>query len=150
MRAESTLLVSRLNVALDRKNLSAEGVEVDEKTLRDGLRVSLSELGKARSAAEENNRDIDESSLPAAIKDLLKRIRELKQQIEAKKAELQAVTGEQSLDPDTQRMKIEALQSELSSLQSALSSTNATLIKTMHEQGLSDQQLQEVTGLLMK
>ncbi|MFP6849470.1 MAG: hypothetical protein VCA57_12265 [Pseudomonas sp.] len=149
MRVDSNVLVSRLSLALDRKNLSVEGVGVDEKTQRDGLRVSLSELGKARSAAEEKNRDIDESSLPDAIKDLLKRIRELKQQIEAKKAELQAVMSDQSLDPDTQRMKTEALQSELTSLQGALSSTNAILIKTMREQGLSAQQMQEASSLIM-
>lgn len=154
MRLESTHLSNRMNIALERKSAAAEGVvessEDDQQAMRDSLRVSLSELGKARSAAAQKNRDIDESSLPDVVKDLLKRIRELKEQIEAKKAELKEVMSDQSLDPETKRMKIEALQGELASLQGALSSANATLLKAMREQDLSDQQMQEVSSLIMK
>jgi predicted nuclease with TOPRIM domain len=84
------------------------------------------------------------------VKDLLKRIRELKAQVEAKKAELKEVMQDQSLDPEAKRIKIETLQGELASLQGALSSANATLIKTLREQDLSDQQMQEVASLVMK
>ena len=154
MRLESTHLSTRMNLALERKSAASEGVvasnEADQQALRDSLRVSLSELGKARSAAAEKNRDIDESSLPDVLKDILKMIRELKAQIEAKKAELKEAMQDQSLDPDAKRIKIEALQGELASLQGALSSANATLIKTMREQNLSDQQMQEVASLVMK
>ncbi len=154
MRLDSTHLSNRMNIALERKSAAAEGVvassEDDQQALRDSLRVSLSELGKARSAAAQKNRDIDESSLPDVVKDLLKRIREIKEQIEAKKAELKEVMSDQSLDPETKRMKIEALQGELASLQGALSSANATLLKAMREQDLSDQQMQEVSSLIMK
>ena len=133
---------------------AAEGVvassEEEKQALRDSLRVSLSELGKARSAAAEKTRDIDESSLPDVVKDLLKRIRELKAQIEAKRNELKEVMQDQSLDPEAKRIKIETLQGELASLQGALSSANATLIKTLREQDLSDQQMQEVASLVMK
>jgi len=154
MRLESTHLSTRMNLALERKSAASEGVvasnEADQQALRDSLRVSLSELGKARSAAAEKNRDIDESSLPDVLKDILKMIRELKAQIEAKKAELKEVMQDQSLDPEAKRIKIEALQGELASLQGALSSANVTLIKTMREQNLSDQQMQEVATLIMK
>lgn len=154
MRLESTHLSNRMNIALERKSAAAEGVvqssEGDQQALRDSLRVSLSELGKARSAGAQKNRDIDESSLPDVVKDLLKRIRELKEQIEAKKAELKEVMSDQSLDPETKRMKIEVLQGELASLQGALSSANATLLKAIREQDLSDQQMQEVASLIMK
>jgi len=154
MGLELTSLSSRMNVALERKSVAAEGAvsssETDQQALRDSLRVSLSELGKARSAAAQKNRDIDESSLPDVLKDLLKMIRELKAQIEAKKAELKELMSDQSLDPETKRIKIEALQGELASLQGALSSANATLIKTMREQDLSDQQMLEVASLVMK
>jgi Sec-independent protein translocase protein TatA len=143
-----------MNLALERKSAAAEGVvassEADQQALRDSLRVSLSELGKARSAAAQKNRDIDESSLPDVLKDLLKRIRELKEQIEAKKAELEEVMQDQSLDPESKRIKIEALQGELAALQGALSSANATLLKATREQDLSDQQMQEVASLIMK
>ena len=152
MRLELTDVSSRMNAALERKRAVAEGVvessEADQQALRDSLRVSLSELGKARSAATQKNRDIDESSLPDVVKDLLKRIRELKAQVEAKKAELEEVMGDQSLDPEAKRIKIEALQGELAALQGALSSANATLIEILREQDLSDQQMQEVASLL--
>jgi hypothetical protein len=154
MRLESTQLSTRMNLALERKSAAAEGVvassEADQQALHDSLRVSLSELGKARSAAAQKNRDIDESSLPDVLKDLLKRIRELKEQIEAKKAELEEVMQDQSLDPESKRIKIEALQGELAALQGALSSANATLLKATREQDLSDQQMQEVASLIMK
>lgn len=151
MRLELTDVSSRINAALERKRAVAEGVvessEADQQALRDSLRVSLSELGKARSAAAQKNRDIDESSLPDVVKDLLKRIRDLKAQVEAKKAELEEVMGDQSLDPEAKRLKTEALQGELASLQGALISANATLINTLREQNLSDQQMQEVASL---
>ena len=154
MRLESTQLSTRMNLALERKSAAAEGVvqssEGDQQALRNSLRVSLSELGKARSADAQKNRDIDQSSLPDVVKDLLKRIRELKAQIEAKRNELKEVMQDQSLDPEAQRIKIETLQGELASLQGALSSANATLIKTLREQDLSDQQMQEVASLVMK
>ena len=154
MRLESTHLSNRMNLALERKSAAAQGA-VDssaqaQQASRDSLRVSLSALGKARSAAAQKNRDIDESSLPDVVKDLLKRVRELKAQIEAKKAELKEVMSDQSLDPEAKRIKIEALQGQLASLQGALSSANATLIKTLREQDLSDQQMQEVSSLIMK
>ena len=154
MRLESTQLSTRMNLALERKSAAAEGVaasrEEEKQVLRDSLRVSLSELGKARSAAAQKNKDIDESSLPDVLKDILKMIRELKAQIAAKKAELEEVMSDQSLDPEAKRIKIEMLRGELASLQGALSSANATLIKVMREQNLSDQQMQEVSSLLMK
>ena len=152
MRVELTSMIGRLGLAVERKNATADGVdgvEKDDQALRDSLRVSLSEL-KARSAAAQKNQDIDDSSLPDLIKDLLKRIRALKEQIEAKKEELNAVMSDQSLDPDAKRLKIETLQSELASLQGALSSAHATLLKALREQGLTDQQMQEVSSLLMK
>lgn len=154
MRLESTHLSTRMNLALERRSAATEGVaassEEEKQALRDSLRVSLSELGKARSAAAQKNKDIDESSLPDVLKDILKMIRELKAQIAAKKAELEEVMSDQSLDPEAKRIKIEMLRGELASLQGALSSANATLIKVMREQNLSDQQMQEVSSLLMK
>ena len=114
MRLESTQLSTRMNLALERKSAAAEGIaessEADKQAFRDSLRVSLSEQGKARSAAAQKNRDIDESSLPDVVKDLLKRIRELKAQIEAKRNELKEVMQDQSLDPEAKRIKIETLQ----------------------------------------
>ncbi|WAC44103.1 hypothetical protein OU997_17970 [Pseudomonas sp. SL4(2022)] len=156
MRVELTSMIGRLGMAVECKSATVEGVEgvegveKDDQALRDSLRVSLSELGKARSAAAQKNQDIDDSSLPDLIKDLLKRIRALKEQIEVKKEELNAVMSDQSLDPEAKRLKIETLQGELASLQGALSSANATLLKVLSKLGLTDQQMQEVSSLLMK
>lgn len=149
MRIESTGLISRLALTLER-NKAAESDPMDEQALRDGLRVSLSALGKARSAATQENKDIDESSLPDVLKDLLKMIRALKAQIAAKKNELKAALSAQSPSPESKRLKVEALQAELSSLQGALSSANATLIKVLREQNLSATQMQEVASLIMR
>lgn len=46
MRVESTVLSSRLSIALQRSNAAAEGGHEDGQALRDGLRVSLSALGQ--------------------------------------------------------------------------------------------------------
>lgn len=150
MRLEAAGLVDRLSVALARRNTQAEGSSVDKQALRDGLRVSLSELGKARSAAAEKNRDIDESSLPDSVKQVLKMIRELKEQIAAKQAELEAVMADPGLDPETRRLRVEALHSELASLNAALASANGSLLKLTRELDLSDVQMQELSGLIMK
>ena len=74
-------------------------------------------------------------------------IRALKAQIVQKKVELTALMADQGLDADTRRMRIEALQGELASLPGALSSASAMLLKTVREQGLSAQQMQEVATL---
>jgi hypothetical protein len=147
MRVESTVPSNRLSIALRHRNAAVEGSHEDGQALRDCLRVSLSALGKARSAAAQKNRDIDESSLPDGVKQTLKMIRALKAQIAQKKAELTALMADQGLDADTRRLRIEALQGELASLQGALSSASAMLLKAVREQGLSAQQMQEVATL---
>jgi hypothetical protein len=144
---DSTVLSNRLSIALQRRNAAADSSHEDGQALRDGLRVSLSALGKVHSAAEQKNRDIDESSLPDTIKQVLRMIRALKAQIVQKKVELTALMADQGLDADTRRMRIEALQGELASLPGALSSASAMLLKTVREQGLSAQQMQEVATL---
>jgi hypothetical protein len=141
------VLSNRLSIALQRRNAAAESSHEDGQALRDGLRVSLSALGKVHSAAAQKNRDIDESSLPDTIKQVLRMIRALKAQIVQKKVELTALMADQGLDADTRRMRIEALQGDLASLPGAFSSATAMLLKTVREQGLSAQQMQEVATL---
>lgn len=141
------MLSNRLSIALQRRNAAAESSHEDGQALRDGLRVSLSALGKVHSAAAQKNRDIDESSLADTIKQVLRMIRALKAQIVQKKVELTALMADQGLDADTRRMRIEALQGELASLPGALSSASAMLLKTVREQGLSAPKMQEVATL---
>lgn len=153
MRIDSTTLLGNIGTSVQRQKAAekaeAEGTPVDQDQMRQDIRVSLSELGQARSASDKKNRDIDEADLPEQIKDILKMIRELKAQIAQKKAELEALMADQNLDADTRRMKAEAIQSELASLNGALVSANANLIKAMREQGLSSEQMQTAASLAM-
>lgn len=147
MRIEPSGYVANLAQSLERRNTAAE---TTPEEMKESIKVSLSELGRKLSGkAEEKNKDIDDSDLPAAIKQLLKMIRELKAQIAEKQAELQALASDPSLDEDARRLKAEALQTELSTLNGALSSANANLIKLMREQGLSPEQMQTAASLAM-
>ncbi|MBE7373918.1 hypothetical protein [Pseudomonas lopnurensis] len=145
MHIESSRPLNNLARSVQRQ---ASAAERTPEALRQGLRVSLSELGRSLSAkAGEKNRDIDESGLPDSIKQLLKMIRELKAQIAAKEAELKALMADRNLDPEARRLKVEALQSELAMLNGAWASANASLITQMHEQGLGDEQMLTATSL---
>lgn len=147
MRIDITSALNNLTRSFQRQASAAERTP-DE--LREGLRVSLSELGRNLSAkTEKKNRDIDESGLPDSIKQLLKMIRELKAQIAAKEAELKALMADQNLDPEARQVKTEALQSELAMLNGAWASASANLIKQLQEQGLSDEQMLTATTLAM-
>ena len=147
MRIDITSALNNLTRSFQRQ---ASAAERTPEELREGLRVSLSELGRNLSAkTEKKNRDIDESGLPNSIKQLLKMIRELKAQIAAKEAELKALMADQNLDPEARQVKAEALQSELAMLNGAWASANANLIKQLLEQGLSDEQMLAATTLAM-
>ncbi|MGG2396893.1 hypothetical protein ACJRW5_08075 [Pseudomonas sp. SH1-B] len=146
MRIEPSGHLRNLVQGVQRQFTAAEPTPEE---VREGLRVSLSELGKQLASKSEKNQDIDDSDLPAAIKDLLKQIRELQAKIAEKQAELESVAGDRSLDDDTRRLRLDALRTELASLNAALTSANATLIKLMHENGLSNEQMTAVASLAM-
>ena len=145
MRIDITSALNNLTSSFQRQASTAERTPEE---LREGLRVSLSELGRSLSA-KKKNQDIDESGLPDSIKQLLKMIRELKAQIAAKEAELKALMADQNLDPEARQVQLEALQSELAMLNGAWASANANLIKQLQEQGLSDEQMLTATTLAM-
>lgn len=147
MRIDITSALNNLNTSFQRQASTAERTPEE---LREGLRVSLSELGRSLSAkTEKKNQDIDESGLPDSIKQLLKMIRELKAQIAAKEAELKALMADQNLAPEARQVQLEALQSELAMLNGAWASANANLIKQLQEQSLSDEQMLTATTLAM-
>ena len=111
----------------------------------DSLRVSLSELGRNRAVAQ--NDDIEQSDLPDTIKETLKLIRVLKALIAEKQAELDALMADRSLDPERSLQAMEAVQAELSSLSGALVSANASLIKALRESDLGPEQQQQAALL---
>lgn len=147
LRIDVGQLTDNLAQGVQRRVARDNGETVSPQALREGLRVSLSELGRTQASAK--NDDIDESNLPDTIKEILKMIRALKQQIAEKQAQLEALMTDQSLSPEARRVRVEALQSELGSLQGALSSASANLIKVMREAGLSPEQMQTAAKLAM-
>jgi Sec-independent protein translocase protein TatA len=146
MRIESGGPLANLVRGVQRQNTAGER---SPEEVREGLRISLSELGKSLSAKAGKTQDIDDSGLPDSIKQLLKMIRELKAQIAEKQAQIDALLSDQSLDPQARRLQLEALQTELASLNSALASANANLIQLMRENGLSDEQMMTAASLVM-
>ncbi|HBZ95984.1 MULTISPECIES: hypothetical protein [unclassified Pseudomonas] len=146
MRIQSNSPLSNLAQSVQRQYTAAER---SPEEVREGLRVSLSELGKNMSAKPDKNEDIDKSELPQAIRDLLKMIRELRAQIAEKQAQIDAIMSDQSLDAEAKRQQLDGLQTELASLTGALTSANANLIKLMRESGLSSEQMQAATTLAM-
>ena len=146
MRIESGGALANLAQGVQRQNTAAER---SPEEVRDGLQVSLSELGQSLSVKTDQNRDIDESGLPETIKQLLKMIRQLKAQIAEKRAQLQALMTQQELDSETRRVRAQALQAELTTLNGALATANANLIKLMRESGLSSEQMMAASRLAM-
>lgn len=151
LRVDMHGLHERLALGVQRQATRAKdegGGEVTrEQELRDGLRVSLSELGRVR--ATEQHDDIDEADLPDNIKEILKLIRALRQQIAEKQAELQALMAETGMDPQVRQMRVEALRGELSSLQGALSTTQASLVEALKDKRLSNDQRMQAASLAM-
>jgi hypothetical protein len=147
LKVEMNGLHERLVLGVQRQAERAEGEEPGDQELRDGLRVSLSELGKVRAAAK--NDDIDEADLPDNLKEILKLIRALRQQIAEKQAELQALAAEAGMDPQAKQMRVEALRVELASLQGALSTAQASLVDALKDKRLSDDQRMQAASLAM-
>ena len=120
------------------------------------IKVSLSALGKELSLTSqqasktERDKDIDDSSLPDGIKDILKRIRDLKEQIQQKLMELQRVQASDKGSEAEKAQELERVQSELTSLNGALSSAHAMLNKIMDDIELGGDARMDVANLLMK
>lgn len=116
-----------------------------------GVKVSLSDVGLARSREAENkNADIDKSNLPDEVKRLLKMIRELKAQLAEKMAELQALMAQGDREDEAQQARVRGLQTEIGSINGALSTANAQLVKVMRDQKLSSEQSATVASLMAK
>ncbi|WP_256662199.1 hypothetical protein [Pseudomonas sp. F(2018)] len=151
LRVDMNGLVERLALGVQRQAARADGEvaseEASEEEMRDGLRVTLSELGKARATAQ--NDDIDEADLPDNIKEILKLIRALRQQIAEKQAELQALMADSEMDPEAKQMRLDMLRGELASLQGALSTAQASLVDALKDKRLSDDQRMKAASLAM-
>ena len=106
-----------------------------------GINISLSATGRSLSGSSaEKNKDIDDSDLPAAIKETLKRIRELRMAMQEKIQELNKTMADRSLTDEQRRQRVESLQVEVAALISALALANNALLKLLNDPGLSSDQ----------
>lgn len=134
--------------AVDRTGGLASGTvrqHVDISPMGKALSLTQGKTGKAR-----NDDDIDNSSLPGGIKELLKRIRDLNEQIQQKMIELRQIQANQRLNEQERAQALERVQGELSSLNGALVKANAMLLKAMDDAELGGDARMEVAQLLMK
>lgn len=145
LRVDMNALRERLVLGVERQAARAEGEPPGEQEVRDGLRVTLSELGRVRATTKHD--DIEEADLPDSIKEILKLIRALRQQIAEKQAALQALMAEPEMDPQLKQMSVEALRGELSALQGALSTAQASLVEALKDGRLSDDQRMQASRL---
>ncbi len=135
-------------LAVDRTGSVKSGTmrqHVDISPMGKALSLANGKAGKAR-----NDDDIDNSSLPGGVKELLKRIRDLNEQIQQKMIELRQIQANQRLSEQARAQALERVQAELSSLNGALVKANAMLLKAMDDAELGGDARMEVAQLLMK
>jgi len=97
-----------------------------------------------------NNDDIDSSSLPDEIKQMLKMIREIKARLREQQQELVEVMADQTLGDEERKARMAAIQATMGSLSGALVSATITLNKLMNSMSLNDTQKTEVMKLMSK
>ncbi|MDD2054852.1 hypothetical protein NPS46_20095 [Pseudomonas putida] len=125
------------------------GAQAEKAPPATGVQVTLSEIGLKISAGgtqKSSNSDIDDSSLPDNVKNLLKMIRKLQQELAEKRAELQAVMSDRRMSPEQMQARLSALQSEIASLSAGLISANGALTKALKD--LTSDQVMDVAKLL--
>ncbi|WP_217703450.1 MULTISPECIES: hypothetical protein [Oxalobacteraceae] len=143
------------NSAQDRVPAQANGqTDAESSEKSSGTRVTLSDLGQAlaakRQAANQpvKNQDIDKSSLPDTIKDLLKRIRELQEQIREQQQKLNTIMANQRLSPEQKQEQMQQIQATINSLSGALNSAYGQLNKLTRDLDLTKEQQMSVASLL--
>lgn len=106
--------------------------------------------GNRASQAAGNSDDIDSSSLPDEIKQMLKMIREIKARLREQQQELVEVMADQTLGDDERKARMAAIQATMGSLSGALVSATVALNKLMNSMSLNDTQKTEVLTLMSK
>lgn len=114
--------------------------------LSDVAQMILQPQGGTRKPGD--NQDIDDSSLPMAVKEVLKRIRELKEQLESVQREIASVQANSGTSPEQKNAQLQQLQAQSQTLSAALSAASGALGKLMKEQALPKEQLATVASLM--
>ncbi len=149
LQVNSSNVLGHLSQQVNTKLVRDPSEPVDMQEALQGIKVTLSEQAQKISAAAKSDDDIDKSSLPDGVKQALKMIRQIRQQIAEKQAELQAVMADKSLSEEARMQKAQGVQSQLTSLNGALVTATGALLQAVKQAGLSPDQLQEMSGLLM-
>lgn len=131
-----------------------ESQSQDKSTPQKSMHVDLSDVAQmilqpnrgARKSGD--NQDIDDSSLPTAVKEALKRIRELKDQLEAVQREIAAVSSSSSKSPEQKNAQLQQLQAQSQTLSAALSAASGALGSLMKDQALPKEQIATVASLM--
>jgi hypothetical protein len=112
--------------------------------------VTLSSPGMSKAAQQSNNKDIEDSGLPAGIQETLKMIRQLKKELAQKMAELQALANDKDLPPQQRQARMAALQSAINAINAAMIVAMSSLAQSMKDQNLSPEQVVKVGALAAK
>jgi predicted RNase H-like nuclease (RuvC/YqgF family) len=133
---------------------ASEQTNAESNEKSSSTRVTLSDLGQIfaakRQAANQpvKNQDIDNSSLPDTIKDLLKRIRELQEQIREQQQKLNTIMANQRLSPEQKQQQMQQAQAMINALSGALNSAYGQLNKLTRDLELTKEQQMSVASLL--
>lgn len=113
-------------------------------------RVSISGLGQALSKtdkAQGRYKDIDDSDLPDATKQLLRMIRDLRQMLEQLTQELQRIQADKIMPAEAKRIRLLQLNAQMSAVNGALIQATQKLASMMRDTKM-DQSQQMTAGQL--
>ncbi|WP_455923630.1 hypothetical protein [Pseudomonas putida] len=121
-----------------------------EPVANPAVTVTLSSPGMSQAAQQSNNKDIEDSGLPASIQETLKMIRELKKQLAEKMAELQALANDKDVPAQQRQARMAALQSAINAINAAMIVAMSSLAQAMKDQNLSPEQVLKAGALAAK
>jgi Sec-independent protein translocase protein TatA len=104
---------------------------------------------KVPSHASNRYRDIDDSDLPDAVKNLLRMIRDLRGKLAELARELQEVQADEGMDPAVKRARLRQIQAQMSALNGALMAATQKLSSLMRDMKLDKQQQMSAAQLAL-
>ncbi|MGB6007346.1 hypothetical protein [Castellaniella sp.] len=121
------------------------------------VRSSISDLGRALSAASSKvassasnrYRDIDDSDLPDAVKNLLRMIRDLREKLAELARDLRETQADEGMDPEVKRTRLRQIQAQMSALNGALMAATQKLSSLMREMKLDKEQQMSAAQLAL-
>jgi chromosome segregation ATPase len=112
------------------------------------MHVDISALGRKKLAEANKDQDIENSDMPAHVKQTLKMIRRHQEQLREKQQQLVKLQQDNRLQGDEKEEKLKSLQSEVADLQRMINGMKSELIKSAEKQNFSETQMQTLTTLM--